>query len=397
MNESKLSSKYDLLSVFGVKYVDVIKKLDLEYIACKNEISLISNRPKEPIKPFILSSNNIKKPLFTNGFLTSLIIFILLVLLSFLFPFMFITEWFLEKYNTNYIVWFSMLAFFSTCIQLYIYSSDLSEYRKKKKERDLFLLKYNKSLKSYELILNQFEHKYGNEEQIEIKKKQLLNKLSSLKSKISAASEIPSQNKIIPIKENFTVKEYTSKNKTIKKMGLIEEAKEKLSSEVLNIENRIDLTDDQKVIRICTVFSTTCAAVAVQPIPFADIFVLTPIQAFMGKKIADIRGFDISEAGAKEIFKEIAGLVGLGFLSQQLVIGAYKTVLPFISGVTTIPLVFGLTYGMGKVMDYYFEKKIKGEKVDPEIIRSIFKKAKSEGKQKSKENKEEINKQKNEF
>ena len=177
-------------------------------------------------------------------------------------------------------------------------------------------------------------------------------------------------------------------------MEILDKAKESLRREVLNIEKRTDLTDDQKVTRICTVFGTTCAAVAVQPIPFADIFVLTPIQAFMGKKIADIRGYNISEAGAKEIFKELAGLVGLGFLSQQLVLGAYKTVLPFISGFTTIPLVFGLTYGMGKVMDYYFVKKIKGEKVDPKMIKNIFKKAREEGKQKAKENKEKINRQK---
>lgn len=178
-------------------------------------------------------------------------------------------------------------------------------------------------------------------------------------------------------------------------MEILDKARAIVKKEVTDIENRIDLSDDQKVTRICTVFGTTCAAVAVQPIPFADIFVLTPIQAYMGKKIADIRGYNISEAGAKEIFKELAGLVGLGFLSQQLAIGAYKTVLPFISGVTTIPLVFGLTYGMGKVMDYYFEKKIKGEKLDPEMVKSIFKKAKAEGKLKSKKNKDEINKQKN--
>ncbi|RED48802.1 YcjF family protein [Seonamhaeicola aphaedonensis] len=177
-------------------------------------------------------------------------------------------------------------------------------------------------------------------------------------------------------------------------MEIIDKAKENIKKEVTDIENRTDMTDDQKVTRICTVFGTTCAAIAVQPIPFADIFVLTPIQAYMGKKIADIRGFNISEAGAKEIFKELAGLVGLGFLSQQLVIGAYKTVLPFISGVTTIPLVFGLTYGMGKVMDYYFERKVKGQKIDPEMMKDIFKKAKAEGKQKSKEHKDEIKRKK---
>ena len=180
-------------------------------------------------------------------------------------------------------------------------------------------------------------------------------------------------------------------------MEIIHKAKATLNSEVIEIEKRTDLTNDQKVTRICTVFGTTCAAVAVQPIPFADIFVLTPIQALMGKKIADIRGYNISEAGAKEIFKELAGLVGLGLLSQQLVIGAYKTVLPFVGGFTTIPLVFGLTYGMGKVMDYYFEKKIKGQKVDPEMIKAIFRNAKAEGKQKAKENKEEINKRKKEL
>lgn len=180
-------------------------------------------------------------------------------------------------------------------------------------------------------------------------------------------------------------------------MEIINKAKNTLNKEVLEIERRTDLNDDEKVTRICTVFGTTCAAVAVQPIPFADIFVLTPLQAFMGKKIADIRGYNISEAGAKEIFIELSGLVGLGFLSQQLVIGAYKTVLPFLGGFTTIPLVFGLTFGMGKVMDHYFEKKIKGEKIDPEMIKAVFQKARAEGKKKADENKEEINRRKREF
>ncbi|WP_417214267.1 YcjF family protein [Bizionia sp.] len=178
---------------------------------------------------------------------------------------------------------------------------------------------------------------------------------------------------------------------------IIAKAKEKLKKEVSDIENRTDLTDQQKVDQIVKVFSTFCAAIAVQPIPFADIFVLTPIQGYMGKKIADIRGFPLSEAKATEIFKELAGLVGLGFLAQQLAIGAYKTVLPFLGALTTIPLVFGLTFGMGRVMDYYFVKKSKGEKIDKEALQKIFKQARQEGKQKAKENKEEINKKKNEL
>lgn len=184
---------------------------------------------------------------------------------------------------------------------------------------------------------------------------------------------------------------------TDKASEVISKAKEKLRIEVSEIENRSDLTDQQKVDKVITIFSTFCAAIAVQPIPFADIFVLTPIQGYMGKKIADIRGYNISEAGAKEVFKELAGLVGLGFLAQQLAIGAYKTVLPFLGAITTIPLVFGLTFGMGRVMDYYFLKKIKGEKIVKSDLKDIMKKAKAESKDVMKENEEEINKRKKEL
>ena len=177
-------------------------------------------------------------------------------------------------------------------------------------------------------------------------------------------------------------------------MELIDKVKEKIKTEVSEIEKRTDLTKDEKVEKICIVFGTFCGAVAVQPIPFADIFVLTPIQAYMGKKIADIHGYDISEQGATQIFKEIAGLVGMGLLSQQLAIGAYKTFIPFLGAITTIPLVFGLTYGMGKVMNAYFKAKIKGEKISKENIKDIFKNAKKAGQKMGKEKEQEIKNEK---
>ena len=67
-------------------------------------------------------------------------------------------------------------------------------------------------------------------------------------------------------------------------------ARAKLQRHVTDIEKRSDLTDDQKVSHIIVIFSTVCSAVAVQPIPFADIFILTPLQAFMGTRISAIRG-----------------------------------------------------------------------------------------------------------
>lgn len=164
----------------------------------------------------------------------------------------------------------------------------------------------------------------------------------------------------------------------------IASAKEKLQREVLNIEQRDDLSDDQKVSKIIVAFSSLCAAVAVQPIPFADVFVLTPIQAFMGTRISAIRGMKLSEKEVADVIKEIAGVVGLGLLAQQLAIGAYKTVLPFLAGFTTIPLVFGLSYAIGKVMDAYFVSRAKGLRMSPDEIRKAWTTAHAEGKKQGK-------------
>ncbi len=150
----------------------------------------------------------------------------------------------------------------------------------------------------------------------------------------------------------------------------------------------LDISDDKKIEKIIILFSTVCAAVAIQPIPFADIFILTPIQAFMGTRIAKIRGYSFS---MNEIYKEIIGLLGLSFLAQQTAIGLYKTILPFLGAVTTIPLVFILTYSMGKVMNYYFVSKTKGETLSKEDLIKAFKEARKSAKKNF--NKDEIKRQ----
>jgi uncharacterized protein (DUF697 family) len=172
--------------------------------------------------------------------------------------------------------------------------------------------------------------------------------------------------------------------------SLLETAKAKLYREVLEIEKREDLSDDDKVSRIINYFGITCAAVAVQPIPFADIFVLTPIQAFMGARIAAIRGVPVSEAKSAEILKEISGVAGMGLAAQQIALGAYKTGLPFLAGFTTIPLVYGLTYGIGNVMDYYFKNKARGRAVDPEELKKAWRKATKEAKAEGRKKKKEV-------
>ncbi|HAC88086.1 MAG: hypothetical protein CME82_16560 [Halomonas sp.] len=180
-------------------------------------------------------------------------------------------------------------------------------------------------------------------------------------------------------------------------MDIIEAAKSKIEAEITNIESRSDLSDDQKRSRIIHIFSVTCAAVAVQPIPFADIFVLTPIQAYMGVRLSAIRGMPLSDAEATDLLKEIAGIVGLGMAAQQVALGLYKVGLPFLAGFTTIPLVYGLTYAIGRIMDFYLEKKSKGQAVNNADLKRMWEKFREEGKQKAKSAKDEVMSKKDEF
>lgn len=161
-------------------------------------------------------------------------------------------------------------------------------------------------------------------------------------------------------------------------MEIIDSVKDKIEKEITDIENQNDLSNDQKCSQIIHIFSITCAAVAVQPIPFADIFVLTPIQAYMGTRLSAIRGMPLSDADAKDLVKEISGVVGLGMLAQQAALGLYKVGLPFLAGFTTIPLVYGLTYAMGRVMDHYLELKAKGKVMSAKDIKDVWEKAKEE-------------------
>ena len=59
-----------------------------------------------------------------------------------------------------------------------------------------------------------------------------------------------------------------------KKLALLSKWKEKVSRNLTDIESRDDLSVDEKSNRIIHIFSAACAGMAVQPIPFADAFVL---------------------------------------------------------------------------------------------------------------------------
>ena len=172
--------------------------------------------------------------------------------------------------------------------------------------------------------------------------------------------------------------------------NLLSRARAKLEREVLEIEHRTDLTDQQKVDKIIVIFSVVCGGIAVQPIPFADIFILTPLQAYMGQRLAAIRGLKLSEQQSTELIKQLMGVVGMGLVAQQLGIAAAKILFPIFGGVATVPVVFGLTYAIGTVMDKYIVAKVAGRTLTPEEIKRAWKDAKKSGEAEGKRRQEEI-------
>jgi uncharacterized protein (DUF697 family) len=163
-------------------------------------------------------------------------------------------------------------------------------------------------------------------------------------------------------------------------ISFMDRFKKQLQDEFLSIEENRALTTDEKANKIIWTTSALCAGIAIQPIPFADMPILTGLQVYMGYKLGKVRGYDISESGMWDIVKHIGGVIGLGFAAQQTAIGLYKIGLPGLGGFMSVPLVGGLTYGIGKALDLYVTMRAEGKTPTDEDIKKAFKMGKAEGK-----------------
>ncbi|WP_458413035.1 YcjF family protein [Schinkia sp. CFF1] len=139
-----------------------------------------------------------------------------------------------------------------------------------------------------------------------------------------------------------------------------------------------NISEKEKVQKITIWASGICAGIAIQPIPFADIFILTPIQAVMALKIGQAKGIPITKKDARSIIIELGGVVGMGYLAQQTALQLLK----FIPGgsLFTIPYVFGTTFAMGKVCEYYYDAQLAGKTFSNKEANQIFKQMLKEGK-----------------
>ena len=155
---------------------------------------------------------------------------------------------------------------------------------------------------------------------------------------------------------------------------------EEIWIKILNAR-KIFSNENKEARRKIHIFSAICSFVAIQPIPFADIFILTPIQFVMAERLANTRNIPLSKSSKSEVILDLFKIIGLGLIAQQIALGLYKFILPFLAGFTTIPLVYGLTYAIGRTVDYMYLQRSKGADLSPEEIKNIWETVKKENKQ----------------
>ncbi|MBI2376666.1 MAG: DUF697 domain-containing protein [Deltaproteobacteria bacterium] len=131
----------------------------------------------------------------------------------------------------------------------------------------------------------------------------------------------------------------------------------------------------REVIDVCSV---AAGAVSVQPIPFLDVALISPIQIAMVQAIARVHGHSLDKRSVIEMLSTF----GASIIAQNVIIAAAKFV-PFAGWVMAIAMAYALTYAIGEVSDHYF---LKGRGVTTDELRERFErvyKEKREEKQKA--------------
>ena len=116
-----------------------------------------------------------------------------------------------------------------------------------------------------------------------------------------------------------------------------------------------------------------CAAVALAPIPVADILVLTPIQMAMVATIGYFHGVEVSADRAGELMGVMGAGVGLREAARQLV-----KLVPGYGLVVSAGIAFAGTVALGETAHLWFSRQMK---VDGNDLKELFSRVASKAKQ----------------
>lgn len=112
--------------------------------------------------------------------------------------------------------------------------------------------------------------------------------------------------------------------------------------------------------------SAAAAAAAIQPFPFLDVVLLTPIQIGMVQAIGRVYGHRLDQKSILEILSTF----GASVLAQNVIVSSAKLV-PFAGWLAAPAMAYALTWAVGEVSDHYFKH---GRGVSPDELREMFKK-----------------------
>ncbi|QFR39141.1 DUF697 domain-containing protein [Candidatus Gracilibacteria bacterium 28_42_T64] len=137
-------------------------------------------------------------------------------------------------------------------------------------------------------------------------------------------------------------------------------------------------------------FSSVAAILGVQPIPFLDTYSVLPFHLYLLQEISHSYGIELNKDESKEIFTTILSSVGGSYVFSQTIVGITKLGFVGFGGYLMIPLNFGLTYSIGKVLSYYFYKKSQGVKATNKELKTLFSYSVKSGKEIAKRDKNKI-------
>lgn len=149
---------------------------------------------------------------------------------------------------------------------------------------------------------------------------------------------------------------------------------------VFKLDINPELSVDENVRKIIHQTAYVVSALTwLQPIPLLDFMFLAPLHAKMTAHIAKAKGFDLSEARALDLSKELIGTIGLSYLAQQVVAGVGKFV-PVLFGIYLFPLFYAATWALGRMIEYYFNCQLEGRTPTTRELRRVYQQALVTGK-----------------
>ena len=114
----------------------------------------------------------------------------------------------------------------------------------------------------------------------------------------------------------------------------------------------------KKAAEVRNTSAMAAAAIAPMPIPFADIWTITPIQILMVRAIGNIYGYGLDAQAARETL----AVVGGGWLGRQTFLALLKIGLPGLGEIGGAGFAYMWTQGMGKAAEAYFASGMRASK-----------------------------------